>query len=183
MVKRRTRILFGVSVLLLIVGGAAFARWRYIFPFGEIHRCDTALYLALRNYASTHGGRFPHGESTPEASLSLLYREKFVDADEADILRAITVPKEVITEQARSGQLLNADTCGWHYVEGLRDTDSTELALFWDKAGLGHWGERLEAGGYIVTFVSGSKRHVPASQWAAFLEIQRKLLASCADAQ
>jgi hypothetical protein len=177
-VKKRTRVLFGVLGILLILGAAAFAYWRYTFPFGKIHRCDVLLYQTLRYYAEAHDGLFPSGETTPEASLSLLYRENFMGADEAHILRAITIPREVVLRKANSGQLLGPEMCGWHYAEGLRTTDSPELALFWDKAGVGHWGERLLGGGYIVTFVRGEHRHIPASEWPAFLDKQRRLLAS-----
>ncbi|MEN6497138.1 MAG: hypothetical protein ABFD16_22820 [Thermoguttaceae bacterium] len=76
------------------------------------------------------------------------------------------------------GQLLDANTCGWNYVEGLRKDSNGKLALFWDKEGLGHNGERLSGGGHIVTFVYGNREHIPAAEWDAFLEEQQKLLAT-----
>ena len=178
--KRRTRILLWFSAIVLVLAGGALAWWRYTFPYGKTHRCDTLLSLALSNYAAAHGGRYPFGESSPEASLSLLYREGFIDAED---LRPITVSAKVVRQEANSGRLLTPETCGWHYVEGLRESDSPELALFWDKAGVGHWGERLRGGGYIVTFVGRPSRHILASEWTMFLETQRRLLASRPDAQ
>ena len=69
------------------------------------------------------------------------------------------------------------ETCGWTYVEGLRKGSSSDLALFWDKEGLGHNGERLPEGGHVVTFVNGTKEHIPESEWSEFLVEQRDLLA------
>jgi hypothetical protein len=53
------------------------------------------------------------------------------------------------------------------------------LALFWDKAGLGHNGQRLRDGGHKVFFVRGmsSSRYVTAAEWPAFIEEQKALLA------
>ena len=69
------------------------------------------------------------------------------------------------------------ETCGWNYVEGLRLDSDGGLALFWDKEGLGHNGERLSGGGHIVSFVYGERKHIPAAQWDSFLEEQKKLIA------
>ncbi len=133
------------------------------------------LYAALRAYAQDHGGRFPSGESSPEASLSLLYRERLIDAAN---LRGKTVPEAVVVSRLESGQLLSPELCGWHYVEGLRTDGDPRIALFWDKVGLGHNGERLAGGGHVVTFVSGPPRHIPAAEWEGFLSEQQNLLSS-----
>ena len=71
---------------------------------------------------------------------------------------------------------MSPDTCGWHYVEGLRKDDDPRLALFWDKVGLGHNGERLNGGGHIVTFVDGFPKHIPESEWTGFLDEQESCL-------
>jgi hypothetical protein len=61
-----TGVVFGLLILL------ASGWWRHHYPYGFSHCCDLQLGLALREYASTHGGYLPAGEKTPEASLSLL---------------------------------------------------------------------------------------------------------------
>ena len=50
--------------------------------------------------------------------------------------------------------------------------------LFWDKAGLGHNGERLPGGGHYVCFVRGAIEHVPGDRWNEFLAEQKKLRAA-----
>ena len=135
--------------------------------------------MALRQYATTHGGAFPAGQATPEASLSLLYREK-VDGyplADADLLRGKTVPESVVKEILERGDLLTPKSCGWHYVEGLRLDDDYRLALFWDKAGLDHNGGLMPQGGHLVLFVNGNREHIVGADWERFLEDQRKLLA------
>ena len=77
-----------------------------------------------------------------------------------------------------AGQLLSPETCGWHYVAGLRKDDNPRLALFWDKAGLGHNGERLSDGGHHVWFVSGISEHISGNRWEAFLAEQEQLRAA-----
>jgi hypothetical protein len=51
------------------------------------------------------------------------------------------------------------------------------LALFSDKEGLGHFGQRLSDGGHIVVFVDGTSKYIPATEWAKFLAEQRALFA------
>jgi hypothetical protein len=101
--------------------------------------------FALHQYAEDHGGAYPAGEATPEASLSLLYPKY---ANEY-VLQGKTVPLDVVKVTLERGSRLGPDTCGWHYVEGLRLDDDPRLALCWDKVGLGHNGERLPDGGGI----------------------------------
>ena len=134
------------------------AAWRHQYPYGFSHCCDLQLYQGLAEYARTHGGAFPAGEATPEASLSLLYREKAEwGGPLADAESTARQDRARVRGQgdSRSGKLLAPETCGWHYVEGLRLDDDRRLALFWDKAGLDHNGGRMPQGGHIVIFVNG----------------------------
>jgi hypothetical protein len=62
-------------------------------------------------------------------------------------------------------------------AEGLRKTDDSRLALCWDKAGLGHNGERLPGGGHYVIRVGMSVDYVPGEQWAEFRREQREMRA------
>jgi hypothetical protein len=97
-------------------------------------------------------------------------------ADEV-VLRGKTVPESVVKEVLERGDLLTPDTCGWHYVEGLRLDDDPRLALFWDKAGLDHMGGRLAEGGHLVLFVRGDRKHISEADWEEFLVEQSNLLA------
>jgi hypothetical protein len=164
-------ILGGIAVMLF-VGGWAFYRWE--FPYGHTHSCDKILEMALHQYAEEHGGFYPSGEATPEASLSLLY-PKYADAS---ALSGKIVPVERVQEILDQGKRLDPDSCGWHYVEGLTLNDNRRLAIFWDKVGLGHNGQRLRHGGHSVAFVGGEFAVISAQEWPQFLEEQEKLLAS-----
>ena len=169
----RRWVTFGAVVAALVVAGLAYHRHRY--PYGWSHCCDKVLALALLQYAEEHAGWFPRGEATPEASLSLLYRQ---DSGLAHNLRGKTIPESVVRARLEAGELLTPQTCGWHYVEGLRKGDDPQLALFWDKAGLGHNGERLYDGGHFVGFVSGMIEYVPGLEWESFLVEQARLRAA-----
>jgi hypothetical protein len=162
-----------VAVVMVLLGSmyGLYRYYYYSYPFGAVHRCDKQVWFALREYAEVHGGKFPSGEATPEASLSLLGRQY------AYLLPRRGVPTEVVEQMLDRGQLLDPETCGWNYVEGLRLDSNPELALFWDKEGLNEMGERLPEGGHYVSFVGWPCNYIPASRWDSFLEEQRKLLA------
>lgn len=166
----------GLGLGLLLVAFICGVRlWNaYQFPYGWSHACDKILSLCLQNYAQCHDGWYPWGEATPEASLSLLHR--FDAACDAKILHGKTVPVDTVQAILESGGLLGPQTCGWHYVEGLRFDDNREIALFWDKVGLGHNGERLPAGDHEVTLVNGSRLKVSGADWPGFLERQAGLI-------
>jgi hypothetical protein len=60
----------------------------------------------------------------------------------------------------------------------LRKDDDPRLALFWDKVGLGHNGERLPAGGHFVCRVNGEIEYVAGDRWSEFLTEQEQLRAA-----
>ncbi len=166
----------GVFVTVGIVGcliGGCYAWWKYEYPYGGSHACDKGLFMGLFNYADRHDGHFPAGEGTPEASLTLIHREP--GADYSYVLCGKRIPESVTRKVLDSGELLGPDTCGWNYVEGLGRDDDPKLALFWDKDGLGHNGQRLPGGGHIVHFVNGEHPYIPASKWAEFISEQEIL--------
>jgi hypothetical protein len=172
---RRPRWLVVFAVVVAGLLGGPYAWYRYSFPFGWNHCCDKQLYFTLRNYAESHDGRFPAGEATPEASLSLLYGK--VGFDPSYLLCGKTGSELTARQLLSQGKLLGPETCGWNYVDGLNLADDPRLALFWDKEGLGHNGQRLSDGGHIVMFVSGSSEHIPAPKWQPFLDEQAHLRA------
>jgi hypothetical protein len=178
--RRAARWLAIATVIMIWIVAIGYAYWRYEFPYGPSHCCDLPLHFSLREYAEAHGGNFPAGAATPEASLSLLYGTTAHVT--ADLLRGKSVPESVVREILARGERLTPETCGWHYVENLRLDDDPRLALFWDKAGLGHNGERLSGGGHLVMFIDGRRRHIPSSEWPEFMAEQEKLLAKAANA-
>jgi hypothetical protein len=171
MSQKRALCIFGI-VAALTCGPWAWYRWT--FPYGYSHCCDSCLKFALDAYADKHGGVYPAGQATPEASLSLL----FPKLAGAELLRGKTVPVEKVAKILTSGELLDEESCGWHYVEGLTQRDDRRLAIFWDKVGLGHHGQRLPHGGHTVVFLDGQRRVVSADEWPQFLEEQARLMAS-----
>jgi hypothetical protein len=172
--RRYRWLVVSVVVVAGMVGGA-YAWYRYIFPFGWSHCCDKQLHLALRNYADSNGGNFPAGGATPEASLSLLYGR--VGYDPSYLLCGKTGSESTVQQLLSQGRPLGPDTCGWNYVEDLRSDDDFRLALFWDKEGLGHFGQRLSDGGHNVMLVGGFTEYIPATKWVEFLAEQKVLFA------
>jgi hypothetical protein len=166
-------------VAVFVASGRLHRHCRY--PYGWSHSCIKGLGLALHNYADANHGMFPRGGKTPEASLSLLAKQGLSFADDprdtVEILRGKTAPVASVRERLQTGQLLDPVTCGWHYVEGLRQSDNPEIAIAWDKIGLGHNGERSQ-GAHEVLFVDGSRRMVSVTEWPDFLANQKRFLAA-----
>ncbi len=165
--------LLGIPITTALVIGVWVIHHNHRYPYGWSHCCDKQLFFSLQEYADGHNGWFPRGEESPEASLSLIYRQ---NPELVNLLRGKTVPEEMVRERLESGQLLTPETCGWHYVEGLRNDDNPALALFWDKASLGHNGERIPEGSHIVCFISGTTDIIPGDRWNDFLSEQNRLL-------
>jgi hypothetical protein len=182
--ERRTEpamktIALAVAIPILLVG-LGYGVYRYHYPYGYKHCCLKILGSSLIGYAEAHGGRFPSGAGCPEASLSLLNRW---DHDiGAETLCGKTVPEEVTKQVLDRGELLGADNCDWHYVEGLTLADDPRLALVWDKIGLGHDSQRPENGGHSVFRLSGHEEVVPESEWSDFLNEQEHFLAARSEA-
>jgi len=171
------RMIIGGAAIVGVVLALALCVYSQLpsYPYGWSHCCLKGLGLALLQYAEKHDGHFPAGAGSPEASLSLLYREDYGVG--AELLRGKTVPVEKVRSILERGELLGPDTCGWHYVEGLTMSDDPELALVWDKVGLGHNGQDLH-GGHSVWFLHGPEEVIPASEWPGFLKRQEELMAA-----
>ena len=164
----------GIPVIVIAVVTLAGYSWHHrMYPYGGSHCCIIAMNFALMEYAETHEGRFPQGESSPEASLSLLYKDHLTDAN---TLRGMTVSEKTTRRVLESGQLLTASSCGWHYVEGLTKSDNSQLALLWCKEPLDHDGRHDQSGARQVIRVDGSTDSVSAAKWSKFLEIQNQLI-------
>jgi hypothetical protein len=125
---------------------------------------------ALRRYADDHGGRFPFNGESGEECLTELYEGGY--CTEIEVLRGKIVAPYKVESILKVGGKLGPESCGWHYVPGLRRDSDVGLALFWDKAGLGHNGERLLDGGRFVWFVNGVKEYIPGERWPTFLDDQ-----------
>jgi len=162
-----------VCVAAAIAGGlTVHHKWK--FPYGWSHCCINEMMFALEQYASDNAGKYPTGEASPEASLSLLYRSNYIDAP---TLRGMTVPEKKVRAILQGGGLLGPDSCGWHYVPGLTRADDPGLALLWCKTALGHFGERIKDGSRQVLFVRRDIAFISGDKWPGFLEDQRRLLA------
>lgn len=172
--KLRAVIAVAIAIVACVAGWRM--QGRIVYPYGFSHSCDTALFLDLRNYASQHDGNFPFGEATPEASLSLLAESPY-HAD-AELLRGKSVALDVVKPILERGERLGPETCGWQYIEGLRQDDDPRIALFWDKAGLNHNGRVPFNGDRTVALISSPHERIPKSKWKEFLAEQRVLLES-----
>ena len=170
-IKKRWWIVLLIIIIVGVVASGGWYYYRWTYPYGWSHSCDKQLMFALHQYAEDHGGAYPAGEATAEASLGLLYPKY---ANEY-VLQGKTVPLEIVKAILERGDRLGPDSCGWHYVEGLRLDDDRRLALCWDKVGLGHHGERSD-GGHTVLFVNLGYKYIPGSEWQAFLTEQQDLI-------
>lgn len=173
MIKRRFIITAVLLAGLVALGIVILAPVIPRFPYGQSHCCIIGMSSALEQYADAHGGHYPAGGTSPEASLSLLYRSNLVDAN---LIRGMTVSEVNVREILEKGRALGPQSCGWHYVEGLTRADDDRLALLYCKEGLGHNGQ-LTDGGRQVVFVGGNIEWVSGERWAEFVAEQHQLFA------
>ncbi|MFL5339827.1 MAG: hypothetical protein ACJ8F7_06725 [Gemmataceae bacterium] len=132
-------------------------------------RAPRAMQTALLEYADRHGGCFPKGEASPEASLGLLHREN-PELVTANVLRGRAGPE--------AGEPLTPQSSGWHYAEGLRRFDDSRLALAWEKAAPSCSDALLFGKGRFVVSVGGVAEYVLAERWETFLAEQERLRAA-----
>jgi hypothetical protein len=160
------------TIAVLVSGWVAYSKSKY--PYGWSHCCIILMMNALEQYAGEHDGRYPAGESSPEASLSLLCRSNYLDPG---TIRGMTVPESTVRRIFQGGGLLGPDSCGWQYVDGLTQADDPRLALLYCKQALGHNGQRTKDGGRQVVFVgSGGIQWISGDRWPTFLKEQKQLL-------
>jgi hypothetical protein len=174
MMRKRTVIILSALGIVVVLATSGLVYYRWTFPYGHSHCCILAVMFALESYAKEHGGHYPSGEPSAEASLSLLHRSGDLDPY---TLRGMTIPEETTRSILQGGGLLSPESCGWHYVDGLTQADDRGLALLWCKEPLGHNGNRTRDGARQVVFVGGDVQWVSGARWPAFLEDQKRLLA------
>lgn len=168
-----------MQLLLLLVAAVAVLAvvgrlgHRYLFPYGYTHACSKYLAISFRLYANDHGGWFPHGESSPEASLGLLAKH---DPTTVYLLGGKHIPSSVAAQAFTNGTF-GPEMCGWHYVEGLHVDDDPDVAVAWDKVtGLGHNGERRRGFMHEVVFLGGYTEFITKSAWTEFVNKQKEKL-------
>ena len=118
----------------VVVGGGAVVLRRVMIAMGVGERPYyhvVGMGLALRSYATDHGGFFPTGGHSPEESLALLCTAQY--GVSAEMLAADVTAIDSINDSVARGVPLAPDLCAWHYVEGLRMGEDPKLALLWEK--------------------------------------------------
>jgi len=175
--KSRKKFFFFLVAVIVLAALAVAAEqvwYRYTYPYGWSHACSAGLCLSLPVYAEDHEGFLPHGEATPEASLSLLFQ---FDSSTLSYFGGKNISRDIVEAAFKRDGKLSPATCGWHYVEGLRESDNPEIAVAWDKViGLGHNGQRMRGMMHEVVLLSGCK-YVSKQEWPEFIANQKSLLA------
>ena len=170
----RIAILSVAVLFVLFLSGKIW--WKHAYPYGTSHSCSAGLAISLIGYAHENGGWLPHGLQTPEASLSLLHTNDPMTA--TWFMRGKHLPQSVVDQALARDGCLSPDTCGWHYVEGLREGDALDIAVAWDKVeGLDHNGRRRSGLMHEVAFLDGSHTCITKDEWAEFVKKQKHLLA------
>src|SRR5690242_15980777 len=168
--KRRLKFLKVLLVLVacFIIVRIGYRAWyRHEYPYGSSHACSKGLGLALRFYAGDHEDWLPHGEAAPETSLSLLYQN---DESATWFLGGKNIPTKVVEAELIRDGLLKPESCGWHYIEGLKESDDPQVVVAWDKTrGLDHNGKRRSGLEHEVVLLDGSTQYIPTAKWSQFL--------------
>jgi hypothetical protein len=177
--KRRSWMVL-TALTGLLVGGLVYYRARpavFNESFWEHAHCIAQANIALRSYAETNGGRFPHHPKGYPHALLLL------PADSP--WYALTGPGyrgDVLARARRSGLPLSEQACGRVYVQGLTLRSNGELVLLFDRLPTPggdhcHFPQRLWAPyGREVLRTDGSHNFVGETEWPGFARRQVELL-------
>jgi len=171
-----TAAAMGVAMLL---AGILSAKRPLVFSeslWGHAH-CIPQAGLALRMYATDHGGTFPtHTNGYGDALLLLT---------NLAALYSLTGPgysESVFLEAARTGSEVPEAQCGRVYVQGLREDSDLEIVILFDKLPSPggdhcHFPIRLWAPlSREVLFIDGRHRTIRESHWPKFAKEQIELL-------
>jgi len=177
--KRRgwLRVSVVIVVCVAIVSAAAKFWFRDRFPYGVTHACSKSLGLGLRLHANDHQGWLPSGGQTSEESLSYACTNK----DEyglKGLMGGKNIKQSVVEEAFARHGVLSPTSCGWHYVEGLREDDPPTVAVAWDKAvGLTHNGQYGRNIQCEAVMLDGSSQLISKGAWSNFYTTQKSLIA------
>jgi hypothetical protein len=179
------------TIAILVALCVSYVRSRPLVFGMEVHmHCIKLAGLALHQYATAHGGKFPHSpKGYPDALLQL----DPVSFDPG-VYNALTGPgysPEPLLRAKRDGTPLNEEDCGRVYIQGLRlypqgqgwTTGSNhQIVILFDKLptpGGDHCGlpRRMWAEpGREVCYRDGSMNFIPESQWPEFARQQVEFL-------
>jgi len=165
------------AAAVVMAGTSLWGYWRYTYPYGYSHSCSKSLGTSLRMYADDNFGWLPHGQATAEASLSTLMKS---DDTVRNLLRGKHIQQKVVDQALRRDGVLGPESCGWHYVEGLREDDDPQTAVIWDKVtGLWHNGNRRSGSSIMheIIRLDGAMEFISRERWPEFVAEQKKLLA------
>lgn len=171
---RAKKLKVALIAATVVLGGTAL--WfRMTYPHGVSHCCATELGANLKRYAADHDGWLPKGAISPEASFSQLHTNYESNLQR---LRGKIVPLATAEAAWNRYGWLEAESCGWHYIEGLATTNDPSIAIAWDKSwGLGHNGQRIRKFGREVIYLDGSTAAKLLKDWPQFAIDQREKLA------
>jgi hypothetical protein len=157
----------GIGIAIAI---SAIAWWKYQYPYGHRPCLTPCLDAALQFYAKENGGWFPRGGANPIESLRVLY-PSFADEQ----LAGITGDRARMRERLKNGRPLLPEDSSWHYVEGLRHDDGSNVAIMWEtRSGVSINGRR-DIGRRVVIFAAGGFDLIPDEEWPSFVAEQEAL--------
>ena len=93
-------------------------------------------------------------------------------------IRGKNIPRAIADTALIKDGVLGPESCGWHYIEGLREDDDPQIAALWDKVrGLGHNGQRRPGMAHEVSLLDGSHTGISEAEWPKFIADQKARLA------
>jgi hypothetical protein len=139
------------------------------YPYGARRGYAIAMALALEQFANQNGGHYPNGVNGFVAIKAL-----FPNYIDCDVLAGLSGNREACCKVLREGKELTEASCSWVYLPGLRQTDSKDLPILWERTmSIGGNGESIGDGGRVVVFVGGRRDYVSSTEWE---KIQKRLM-------
>jgi hypothetical protein len=161
-VKRALFIAGGLLALVACVGGA------WLHHLGKVHRhCMKIAGLVLRDYASEHGGAFPHHTNGFGDALLSLVRE---DPSNVPFICGPGDDGHVFSHALAHALHVPEEQCSRVYVQGLTETNYPGICVLFDRRSV-PGGDHFYGSGKPVReacLLDGSMQTIPDGRWAEF---------------
>lgn len=139
--------------------------------------CMKISGMTLRIYATDHEGRFPTHTNGFGDALALLV---MMDPDVAQYFVGVGDNADWLRAAATNHTDVPEDICTRTYVQGLTESNNTEIAILFDKYAVRGGDHFRDAPGqpYLreVCLLAGFTQMITLNQWSAFASNQVELL-------
>lgn len=174
--KKKSLLMFLSAGMVILAGCSSLADLIHGDLGPQHQHCMKIAGLCFRIYASDHDGKFPFHTNGFGNALVNIGRE---DPSSIPFLVGVDDNASWLKDAITNHTDVPEDICTRIYVQGLTETNNTEIAILFDKyavRGGDHFRSRSKPYLREVCLLDGSMQTVTLDRWPAFASNQVELL-------